>query len=74
MSAIVHSRRLLGSLVVKNLPASSEDTGSLPGSGKSPGGGNEDPLQYCCPGNPIDRGALRDTVYGVAKSCTQLSD
>ena len=41
--------------------------------GRSPGGGNDNPLQYSCLGNPMDRGAWRDTVHGVTKSWTQLS-
>ena len=47
-------------LVVKNLPVSAgdvRDLGLIPGSGRSPGGGNGDPLQYSCLGNPMDRGA-----------------
>ena len=51
--------------VVKNLSPSTGDTGdvgSIPGSGRSPGGGNGNPLQYSCLENPIDRGALRATV------------
>ena len=47
-------------LVVKNPPASAEDigdVGSIPGSGRSPGGGHGNPLQYSCPENPMDRGA-----------------
>ena len=40
--------------------------GSIPGSGRSPGGGH--PLQYCCLDNPMDRGAWRATVYRVAES------
>ena len=47
-------------LVVKNLPSNVGDVrevGSVPGSGRSPGGGNGNPLQYSCPGNPTDRGA-----------------
>ena len=46
-------------LVVKNLPANARDvrdTGSIPGSGRSPGGGHGDPLQYSCLENPMDRG------------------
>ena len=46
--------------VVKNLPANTEDlrdTGSVPGSGRSPGEGNGNPLQYSCLENPMDRGA-----------------
>ena len=49
------------------------DTGSIPGSGRSPGGGNGNPLQYCCLENPRDRGAWWATVRGVAKSRTRLS-
>ena len=59
--------------VVKNLPAnarSTGDAGSIPGLGRSPGGGYGHPLQYCCLGNPMDRGALWATVHGVAKSRT----
>ena len=46
------------------------DLGSIPGSGRSPGGGNGDSLQYSCMGNPMDRGAWQATVHGVAKSQT----
>ena len=46
------------------------DTGSTPGSGRSLGEGNGNPLQYSCMGNPIDRGAWWDTVHGGAKSMT----
>ena len=60
-------------LVVKNLPANAGDTGSIPGSGRFPGGGKGNPLQYSCLGNPIDRGAWRATVHGVAQSQTHLS-
>ena len=62
-----------GGSVVKNLPADAGDAGSLPGSGRSPGGGNSSPLQYPCLENPMDRGAWWATVHGVAKSQTQLS-
>ena len=41
------------------------DAGSIPGSGRSPGGGNGNPPQYSCLGNPLDRGAWRATVHGV---------
>ena len=51
-----------------------EDPGSVPGLGRSLGGGNGNPLQYSCLENPMDRGAWRATVHGVAKSQTQLSD
>ena len=61
----------LSGAVVKKLPASAGeagDTGSIPGLGKSPGEGNGNPLQDSCLGNPVDRGAWRATVHGVAKS------
>ena len=44
------------------------DTGLLPGWGRSPGGGHDNPLQYSCLESPMDRGAWRATVHGVAKS------
>ena len=50
------------------------DPGSIPGSGRSTGEGNGNPLQYYCLENPMDRGAWWATVHGVAKSRTQLSD
>ena len=50
------------------------DLGLIPGSGRSPGEGNGNPLQYSCLKNPMDGGALHATVHGVAKSWTQLSD
>ena len=61
-------------VVVKNLPANTEDTrdsGSVLRSGRSPGGGNGSPLQYSCLGNPMDSGTWRATVHGVAKSQTR---
>ena len=48
----------------------SRDTGSTPGLGRSPRGGNDNPLQYSCLENPMDRGAWRAPVHGVAKSWT----
>ena len=63
-------------LVVKNPPANEGDTGDvglIPGSGRSPGGANSNPLQYSCLENPMDRGAWWATVHGVAKSGTRLS-
>ena len=57
----------LGSTVVKNLPTSAGDTGSILGSVRSPGEGNGNPLQYPCLGNPMDREAWRPTVHAVAK-------
>ena len=44
----------------------------MPGSGRSPGEGNGNPLQYSCLENPMDRGAWRPIVHGVKKSRTQL--
>ena len=49
-----------------------EDPGSIPGSGRSPGEGNGNPLQYPCLENPMVRGAWQSTVHGVAKSRTRL--
>ena len=46
------------------------DLGSIPGLGRSPGEGNGNPLQFSCLENPMDRGAWRATVNGVAKSQT----
>ena len=46
------------------------DLGSIPGSGRSPGGGNGNPLQYSCLENSVDRGAWKATVHSVAKSQT----
>ena len=63
-------------LVVKDLPASKGDArgmGLIPGSGRSPGEGNGNPLQYSCLENFVDRGAWWVTVNGVSKSQTQLS-
>ena len=51
-----------------------EDLGSIPGSGRSSGEGNGNPLQYSCLENPMDGGAWYAIVHGVAKSQTQLSD
>ena len=57
-----------GGSVVKNPSANAGDAGSIPGLGRSPGEGNANPLQYPYLGNPMDRGAWRATVHGVAKS------
>ena len=54
--------------MVKNLPANAGDKGSISGSGRYPGEVNGNPLQYSCPGNPMDRGAWWATVHRVAKS------
>ena len=50
------------------------DPGSVSGSGRSPGERNGNPLQYACLENPMDSGAWRVTVHGVAKSWTRLSN
>ena len=50
------------------------DLGSIPGSGRSSGKGNGNPLQYSCLENPMDGGAWWAIVHGVAKSQTRLSD
>ena len=56
-----------GGSMVKNLPANAGDTGSIHGSGRSPGDGNGYPLQYSCLGNPMDRGTRWATVHGSHK-------
>ena len=63
--------------VVKNSPANAGDiidTGSISGSGRSPGEGNGYPLQYSCLENPMDREAWWATVHGVTKSWTRLRE
>ena len=67
--------------MVKNLPANAgdvRDAGSIPGSGRSSGEGNDNPLQYPCLNreqeNPMDRGAWRATVHSVEKSRIRPSD
>ena len=62
-------------LVVRKLHASVgdiRDLGSIPGSGRFPGGGHGNPLQYSCLENPMDRGAWQATVHRVAKIWRQL--
>ena len=59
--------------MVKNLPANAgniRDAGFIPGLGRSPGGGNGNPLHYSCLGNSMERGAWRATVHGGAESQT----
>ena len=53
--------------MVQNLPANAGEVGSIPRSGRSPGEGNGNPLQYSCLGNPRDRGAWQAIVHGVAE-------
>ena len=52
---------------VKASASNAGDPGSIPGSGRSPGEGNGNPLQHSCLENPMDRGAWRETVHGVAE-------
>ena len=67
---------MIASFLYKGFPGGSEvkasacnaaDLGSIPGSGRSPGEGNGNPLQYSCLENPMDRGAWWATVHGVTK-------
>ena len=53
--------------MIKNPPANAGDAGLIPASGRSPGVGNDNPLQYSCLGNPMDGGAWQITVHGVSK-------
>ena len=62
--------------MVNNLPAAvgdPKDLGSIPGLGRSPGEGNDNPLQYSCLENPMDRGAWQATVHGIAETQTGLN-
>ena len=59
---------------VKNPLTNAGDAGLIPGSGRSPGGGNDNPLQYSHLGNPLDRRAWWATVHGVAKSQTRQNN
>ena len=67
MSLLMAAWGFPGGSVVKNPPANAGDTSSIPRSGRSPGGGNGNPLQYSCLENSMDRGAWQATVHGVAK-------
>ena len=73
----VHIVKAMGfprSSVGKESACKAGEPGSIPGSGRSPGEGNGNPLQYSCLENPMDGGAWQATVYGVPKSQTRLSD
>ena len=59
-----------GGSLIKNPPASWEEAGSIPESGRSPGGRNGNPLQYSCLENAMDRGDWPATVHGLAESDT----
>ena len=63
-----------GGSEVKASASNAGDLGLIPGSGRSPGEGNGNPLQYSFLGNPMDRGAWQAIVHRVAKSQTRLSD
>ena len=70
-----HRKELLRWLNGKESPANAGDTGDaalIPWSGRSPGGGNDNPLQYSCLKNPMDRGWAM--VHGLTKYRTQLSN
>ena len=54
--------------MVKNPPTNAEDMGLIPGSGRSPRGGNSNPLRYSCLGNPMDRRGWQATAHGVTES------
>ena len=63
-----------GGSVVKNLPVDAGDVGSIPGSGRCPGGGHGNPIQYSCMENSKDRGGWQATIHGVADSRKPLGD
>ena len=67
--SIVFLRFIASSIaqLIKNLDCNAGDLGSIPGLGRSPGGGNGNPLRYSCLENPVDRGAWQATVYGGAR-------
>ena len=68
MFSIFKLRGFPGASLVKNLLANAGDTGSIPGSGRSPGEGNGYPFQCACLENPMDRWAWWATIHGVTKS------
>ena len=77
LKGVIQRREFPDGSVVKNLLANSGDSGdmgSIPGLGKSLGGGNSNPLQYSFLENLMDRGAWQATVHCVAKSQIQLND
>ena len=60
--------------MVENPPAAAGGAGLIPGSGRSPGGGTGNPLQYSFPGNPKDKGSWWATVHGVVKQLARFSN
>ena len=63
----ISTRGFPGGSAVKNPPPNAGEAGSVPGSGRSPGGGKGNPLQYSCLGNPMGRGVFWATIHGVAE-------
>ena len=74
MCVYIYTLGFPGGLEVKASDRNAGDLGSIPGSGRSSGEGNGNPLQYSCLQNPMDGGARWATVHGVTKSQTRLSD
>ena len=74
MSVSMEFRGFPGGSEVKASACNAGDLGSIPGMGRSPGEGNNNPFQYFCLENSMDRGAWGAAVHGVTKSCTQLSN
>ena len=68
MPDIIKRKGFLGDSVIKDLPVNGADMGLIPGLGRSPGGGNDSPLQYPCLGNPMDKEAWQAAVHGVTES------
>ena len=74
LMGLLHSKGFPGGSVSKKSACNVGEPCSIPGSERSPGEGNGNPLQYSCLENSMDRGAWWATVYGVTKSQTQLND
>ena len=72
-SILPYTMSFPGGSEVKVSACNTGDLGSIPGSGRSPGGGSGNPLQYSCLETPMDRGTWQATVHGVAKSLTRPS-
>ena len=73
MYQIINRLSCEGSSGGKEFACKAGDLGLIPGSGRSPGEGNGNPLQYSCLGNSMDRGAWEATVHGVTQCGSQLS-
>ena len=73
MATVNNLRGFPGGSAVKASAWNAGDPGSIPGSGRSPGEGNGNPLQYSCLENPMEGGAWWATIHGVAESWTRLS-